>query len=300
MVAERRRLPLLGSADVTSHGSTVERTTVTAGGFELSALTAGAADAPLVVLLHGFPQSSRCWEHALHTLADAGYRVVAPDQRGYSPAANPHEIAAYRIDELVGDVIDIAGAWGRRRFHIVGHDWGGTVAWAVAAEHPNRVASLTAVSTPHTAALARALRRARQRARMAYIPVLQLPWIGEAAFERLGGALAVQALVAAGLPRDIARRDVAAMRAVGPRGPLNWYRALRLGGAPRAKSVQVPTLYVWSTCDVAFGREAAELTERHVNGPYHFVELRGASHWIPDLHWDDTADLVLEHLRATP
>lgn len=277
-----------------------ERTTVAAGGFEFRARIAGPHDGELVVLLHGFPQSSRCWTDALTTLAGAGYRVVAPDQRGYSPGATPAAVAAYRIPELAGDVVEIAQSLGARRFHVVGHDWGGTVAWNLASSHARHLLSLTAIATPHTAALARALHGARQRARMAYIPVLQMPLLAEAAFERAGGLVAQQLLVATGLPRALARRDVAAMRQVGARGPLNWYRALRRGALPRVKQVSVPTLYVWGTHDVAFGREAAELTERHVSGPYHFMELQGATHWIPDLHWDDIADVVLGHIRDAP
>ena len=280
-----------------THGA-AERTTVAAAGLEFRALVAGPPDGEVVVLLHGFPQSSLCWAAAVATLAGAGYRVIAPDQRGYSPGANPAAVAAYRIPELVGDVMEVARSQGTSRFHVVGHDWGGTVAWALAAAHPEHTVSVTALGTAHPAALARALHGARQRARMAYIPVLQLPLLAEAAFERAGGAVAEHLLVATGLPRGLARRDVAAIRAVGARGPLSWYRALRAGRVPRVGSVAIPTLYVWGTGDVAFGREAAELTERHVTGPYHFLELEGASHWMPDLHWDDISDIVIEHLSA--
>ena len=279
----------------------IERTTVPAAGFEFDALTAGPAGGPLVLLLHGFPQSSECWRAALASLGDAGFRAVAPDQRGYSPGASPRGVPAYRVGELTRDVVDIAAALGAERFHLIGHDWGGTVAWALAGDEPQRVLSLTAVSTPHTAALARALRGRRQRARMAYIPVLRLPHVPEALFQTAGGAVAEQALVATGLPRPLVRRDIASLRRAGPSGPLNWYRALGLEPRPHVNDVSAPTLFVWGTDDVAFGREAAERTADHVTGPYHFVELQGASHWIPDLHWDDIEDLVLAHLReASP
>ena len=279
----------------------IERTTVRAAGLEFDALTSGPASGPLVLLLHGFPQSSACWHDALTALGDAGFRAVAPDQRGYSPGANPTGVEAYRLGELTHDVVEIAAALGAERFHLIGHDWGGTVAWALAGDEPQRIITLTAVSTPHTAALARALRGARQRARMAYIPVLRLPHLPEAIFHTAGGAVAEQALVATGLPRRLVRRDLAALRRAGATGPLNWYRALGREGRPRLQDVSVPTLFVWGTGDVAFGREAAEGTEDHVTGPYHFVELQGASHWIPDLHWDDIEDLVLAHVHdASP
>lgn len=276
----------------------IEQTTVTAGGLGFRTLVSGPASGEPVILLHGFPQSSQCWTGALTTLEDAGYRAVAPDQRGYSPDACPQGVEAYRVSELMSDVTRIAGALGHSRFHLVGHDWGGTVAWALAAHQPQRVSSLTVLSTPHTAALARALHGARQRLRMAYFPVLQTPGVGEAAFYVLRGFFLEQALAATGLPRTLARRDIDAILEVGPAGPLNWYRALRLPSDQRTGTITVPTLFVWGDRDPAFGRDAAEATEEQVSAPYHVVELEGGTHWIPDLHWDDIADLVLDHLDA--
>ena len=281
----------------------IEETTIAAGGFRFRARAAGPSDGELVMLLHGFPQSSACWTQALETLGAAGYRAVAPDQRGYSPGARPEGVEGYRMSALVADVTRIAEALGHRQFHVIGHDWGATVAWSLAATRPERLASLTALSTPHTAALALALRGPVQRAKFAYMALLQTPWIGEASLTLRGGVLGrfvmEQALVASGLPRDLARRDLDALLAVGVTGPLNWYRALRLRGERvPVDEVTVPTLFVWGSRDVALGRQAAEATEEFVNGEYHFVDLEGATHWIPDLHWDDTADLVLEHLAG--
>src|ERR1700733_2346000 len=140
----------------------VRRTTIAARGMRFDALTAGPPDGELVLLLHGFPQTGSCWDDALNGLADAGYRAVAPTQRGYSPGAHPDEVQAYRVSELVDDVLAMAATLGRDRFHLVGHDWGGTVAWALAGDHPEAVASLTAVSTPHSAALRQALKGTQQ------------------------------------------------------------------------------------------------------------------------------------------
>ena len=281
----------------------IEETTVAAGGFRFRARAAGPPDGELVMLLHGFPQSSACWTEALETLASAGYRAVAPDQRGYSPGARPEGVEGYRMSALVADAVRIAEALGHRRFHVVGHDWGATVAWSLAATRPERLASLTALSTPHTAAIALALRGPVQRAKFAYMWLLQTPWIGEMSLT-LGGGTAgrfvmEQALVASGLPRDLARRDLDALLEVGVTGPLNWYRALRLRGERvPVDEVSVPTMFVWGSRDVAMSRQAAEATEEFVTGEYHFVDLEGANHWIPDLHWDDIADLVLEHIAG--
>lgn len=263
------------------------------------ALTAGPADGELVILLHGFPQTGTCWHDALNALADAGYRAVAPNQRGYSEGARPEGVEAYRLTELAADVLAVAAALGRDRFHLAGHDWGGSVAWAVAGDHPQAVASLTAVSTPHTAALRQALRGPQQRVRMAYIPVLRLPLIPESLIDAAGGIVAESLLTATGLSPAHAHRDVVALRKVGPTGPLNWYRAL---GTERGHSapVAVPVLHVWGDHDPVFTREATELTAQHCTGEYHLLELEGGSHWIPDEHWADVADLFLEHLAANP
>lgn len=276
----------------------IEESTVSAGGLRFRTLTSGPQTGPLVLLLHGFPQSSRCWTNALTTLGDAGFRAVAPDQRGYSPDACPEGVDSYRISAVMSDASRMATALGHRRFHVIGHDWGGTVAWSLGAHQPQRIISLTALSTPHPASLLRSARSLGQSARLAYVPVMQTPRIAETAFWLLRGRVAEQALVATGLPRELARRDIDHMLDVGPSGALNWYRALRLPSDQRTGSVSVPTLYVWGNRDPAVGRVAAEDTEHHVSAPYHFVELEGGTHWIPDLHWHDIDDLVLDHLAA--
>jgi pimeloyl-ACP methyl ester carboxylesterase len=261
------------------------------------ALTAGPTDGELVLLLHGFPQTGSCWHDALTTLGAAGYRAVAPSQRGYSAGAMPEGVDAYRVSELCDDVLAIASALGRDSFHLAGHDWGGTVAWALAGERPDAVASLTAVSTPHTAALRQAMHGARQRLQMAYIPVLRLPRIAESLFDAGGGIAAEGLLTATGLSKIHAHRDVAALRKVGSTGALNWYRAL--GTEPvHSEPVEVSVLHIWGDREPVFTREATELTAEHCTGDYHLLELEGGSHWIPDEHWDDVADLVLEHLAA--
>ena len=263
------------------------------------ALSAGPADGELVLLLHGFPQTGTCWHDALKSLADAGYRAVAPSQRGYSEGARPQGVEAYRVSELCADVIAIGAALGRDRFHVVGHDRGGTVAWALAGDHPQVVASLTAVSTPHSAALRQALRGRQQRVRMAYIPVLRLPLIPESLIDAAGGIVAESLLTATGLSPAHAHRDITALRAIGATGPLNWYRALGTE-RPHAAPVSPPVLHVWSDQDPVFTREATDLSGEHCTGEYHLLELEGGSHWIPDEHWADVADLFLEHLVANP
>lgn len=256
----------------------------------------GPLDGPAVVALHGFPQTSASWAAVTPRLTAAGYRVLVPDQRGYSPGARPPSAAAYTLDHLCADVLALADAAGLERFSLLGHDWGAAVGWGLAASRPERVQTLTAVSVPHPAALLRAL-RGSQAMRSWYIGLFQLPALPELLFRVRGGAAMRPLLRAADHPDpDAALRLLASPPTA--TGALNWYRALRRRGDLSVGPVAVPTLYVWSDRDTALGRRAAEGTASWVRGPYRFVVLEGASHWIPEQHPAALADLVLAHLAA--
>lgn len=262
----------------------------------------GAEDREVVLLLHGFPQTAASWEPVARRLADAGYRVLAPDQRGYSPGARPQGRRAYRVEELVDDVVALADAAGADTVHVVGHDWGAVVGWALAALHPERVRTLTAVSVPHPAAFVKAMATSRQAALSWYMYFFQLPFAAEQLLGRPGGLAA--AVRRAGQSPEQARRDEAALAAKGGlrsalTGAVNWYRAMPFWahkGLPL--TVGVPTLLVWSDGDVAISRAAVDGTPRWVTGPYRLEVLSGVSHWIPDEAPDRLADLVLEHVKA--
>ena len=134
----------------------------TADGHVFRARVAGPERGRVVILLHGFPQTSRCWDHQVTALANGGYRAVAFDQRGYSPGARPTDVAAYKPAALVRDTLQIADAVGADQFDLVGHDFGGMVAWMVAGHHPDRVRTLTVASTPHPAAFRTSYQRTRR------------------------------------------------------------------------------------------------------------------------------------------
>jgi len=274
----------------------ITSSTLTVRGLRFETLSAGPSQGELVLLLHGFPQSASCWRPALNGLAAAGYRAVAVTQRGYSPGAVPEDVEAYHMRELVSDVAAFADALQREPFHLVGHDWGGMVAWAAAARLPERVRTLTSVTTPHPAALSQALRSTEQRVRMSYVALLRAPYIPEALFNLASGELAVRALSATGLERSAARRDVDHLRTVGPTGAFSWYRATDRATFA-VDTVRVPTLHVWADGDPVFGRTVTEATAAFVDAPYHLLELQGASHWVPDQHWEDVADVFADHLR---
>ncbi|MFF4586055.1 alpha/beta fold hydrolase [Streptomyces sp. NPDC001388] len=266
-----------------------------AGVFDV--IAAGPPEGRPVLLLHGFPQTALAWQRQIEALAAQGYRVVAPDQRGYSPGVRPLRPGDYHISLLVDDVVAIGEALGWAAFDLVGHDWGGAVAWWTAHAHPGRVRTLTVVSTPHPGALATTLRTDRdQRERSHYM----IDWRETPATEERMLAHDAQELrdfFAGRVPRDHADAYVSHLSRPGAlTAALNWYRAGRPEGAIGV--VDVPTLYVWSTEDSAFGRAAAQETARWVNGPYRFETLQGVSHWIPEEAPETLSRLLLEHLRA--
>jgi len=271
------------------------------GSLRFDAIVEGPEDGPVVFLLHGWPQTTAAWDDVRVALADAGHRVVVPAQRGYSPGARPTSVGEYRLEHLVGDVVGMADVLEAERFDVVGHDWGGAVAWGLGASHPDRLRTLTSLATPHPAAMLAALPRSTQALRSAYIPLFQLPWLPERLLLAAGGAPLRTALIRSGLDERRARTYVDAMAEPGAlTAALSWYRAV--GTAPgqlRAiGTITVPTLFVWGSADPALGRRAAEGTARHVSGPYTFHPLEGASHWLPEGHADDVLPPLIAHLAT--
>ncbi|WP_028183308.1 alpha/beta fold hydrolase [Salinispora arenicola] len=267
--------------------------------FTFDVRVGGPPAGPPVLLLHGFPQHSGEWADVVPILHAAGLRTYALDQRGYSPGARPRPVGAYRLAELVGDAAAVLEALGIDAAHVVGHDWGAVVGWGLAAGHPSRVRTLTAVSVPHPAAMAHALTNdMSQRARSAYMGL----------FRRTGTAEAVLlALRATGLRRMLAGAGdadrvadyVEPMRAPGAlTAALNWYRAMSRRDLAAVGPVSVPTTYVWSDRDVAIGRTAADGCAAQVTGDYRFVELAGVSHWIPDRAPTPLADAIVTRVRS--
>ncbi len=253
----------------------------------------GPARGEPVVLLHGFPQDAGSWDEVSERLRGNGFRTLAPDQRGYSPGARPSGRRQYRLSQLVGDVLALLDDRGLASAHVVGHDWGGAVAWALAARYPARVRSLTVVSTPHPRAMAAALPGAQALASW-YIGAFQLPVVPEVVLSRTLPAL----LRRSGLPGPQVERYAARMAEPGALpAALGWYRGVPLSRVPVGE-VDVPTTYVWGAQDPTLRRRAAETTERFVRAPYRF-EVLDAGHWLPETRPDEVAAAVLDRVRST-
>jgi len=278
-----------GSVDVT-----FER-----GDLTFRATLGGSETGETAVLLHGFPGSRATWDEVSPLLHRSGVRTVALEQRGYGPTSRPLEVSAYRLPELGADVLALLDELGTGRCHLVGHDWGGNVAWYLAATTPHRLQSLTVLSTPHPRAMGRSMGCSLQGLRSLYAVAFQVPQLPEALLSAGGGRLLRSSLIMSGLDRELATRysgdlaDPAAMRAA-----LNWYRAaFRYPADTTAVGViDVPTTYVWSRGDVALGGVAARLTGDCVSGDYRFETLE-SSHWIPETRPSQTATLILERIR---
>jgi len=279
------------------------RQIATGPGLVFDVFIEGPAEGPLVLLLHGASESFHMWRAQLPALAAAGFRAVAPSQRGYSAGARPPtgDVAKYAIDLLMADAMAIAAACGNgeRRFHLVGHDWGGSIAWGIADKYPDRLASLAVLSRPHPTAFNRALALpdGEQAQRSRHHKAFLEPDAG-ALLLADGARVLRERWTRSGVPAAAIEAhlsvigDPAAME-----GMLAWYRARGALRAPLGP-IRVPTLYIWGEADDTVGREAAEGTRDFVTGGYRFATLPGVGHFVADQAPQRVNELLLAHLRA--
>jgi pimeloyl-ACP methyl ester carboxylesterase len=265
-------------------------------------------EGPLVVLLHGFPESSYAWSHQLPALAAAGFRAVAPDLRGYGLSGKPRGVAAYRIETLVADVADLVRQLGGGPAHIVGHDWGGMLAWYLPLFHPEACASVAILNAPHPVAYRRALRTdPGQRRRSRYVFFFQLPFLPERAIRR-GDFASVERMLRRDpvTPGAFTDEDIRLYKeALGQPGALtsaiNYYRAA-FRHPPRTQGRRwpqgLPALLVWGERDRYLGPRLADGVEEWVPG-IHVERLPGASHWVQNDAPDDVNRLLLGFFRSS-
>jgi pimeloyl-ACP methyl ester carboxylesterase len=267
----------------------IHHATIRTNGISLHVAAAGPLGGPLVILLHGFPDSWYGWRKQIAFLADRGFRVLAPDQRGYNTSDKPAGVAAYRIDELARDVVGLIDQTGRERAHVVGHDWGGGVAWRLGVRYPERLDRLVVMNCPHPSVMMKALRtNVRQLGKSWYMFYFQLPWLPEAGFsggkmaERTARAMARTANPGSFTEEDLVKYREAWAQPGAARGMLNWYRAIfRRGRRERAaaRKVRVPTLLVWGAHDAFLGRELAYASLACCED-VRLEVLEEATHWV--------------------
>jgi len=276
----------------------VRATRVQTNGVTLSVLEAGKEDGPLVVLLHGFPELSYGWRHQIGPLVDAGYRVVAPDQRGYATSDKPKGIRAYHGDELAKDIVGLIDHYGRERAHIVSHDWGAVVGWWLALNHSERVDRLVIMNVPHPIVMKKTLSSSfRQLKKSWYIFFFQLPFLPERALSGSKGGLLRKTSNEGSFTDDDLKVYTHAWRIPGAAtGMLNWYRAARLPARPKQKRVTNKTLMIWGKKDIALGEEMAPPSIALCDdGRLEFID--DATHWVAHDAAERVNKLVLDFLR---
>lgn len=273
-------------------------------GITLHVAEAGPEGGPLVILLHGFPEFWYGWRRQIPALAGMGYQVLAPDQRGYNLSDKPRDIASYELDRLAADITGLADGAGRRRFSIVGHDWGAVVGFWVASLHPDRVERLAALNAPHPAIWRRAMRDdPAQRRKSWYVHAFRIPWLPEFMLRRQNFEALAQAVRDTRRADANSERDLAVYRAAWSKpgaltAMVNWYRALHRIDLLTEPLPQIKprTLIIWGTDDKFVMKDLAEKSAALcMQGSVSYLDT--ATHWVQHDEPDRVNALLLEFLR---
>jgi len=276
-----------------------------ASGAHLHVVRSGPAAGPPVILLHGFPEFWYGWRHQIPFLARAGYRVWAPDQRGYNLSEKPQPVAAYNLDVLAADVVALIRATGRHRVHLVGHDWGAAVAWWVAIKYPDLLERLVILNVPHPIVMARHTRQsAEQIARSWYIFFFQIPRLPELLFRAGGYRFGLEMMKVSSRPDTFTGDDLQQYRRAWARpgaltAMINWYRATRQTSTARLPSLRVttPTLIIWGAHDVALSRPLAPKSLEMCDDG-RLIVVEEATHWVQHDEPARVNELIYSFLEA--
>ncbi len=290
-----------GEGDPAELRGLIEHRTAEVNGVRLHLVEAGQG--PLVILLHGFPEAWFSWRHQIPALAAAGYRVLAPDMRGYNLSDKPKGIDAYRIERLVEDVAGLIHWAGAEKATVIGHDWGGNVAWYFAMRRPELLDRLAILNVPHPARMAKALTRPAQLLRSSYMFFFQIPWLPERVFLARDAALFRQVLLQdpirkdAFAPEEIEQYVQAIQQPRALTSGMNYYRAAfrRPKEQVRLRPIAAPVLVIWGERDHYLGKELADPSRKLV--PNTRVErLPDASHWVQNDRPERVNQLLLAFL----
>ena len=252
-------------------------------------------DGEAVILLHGFPETSRMYYDLIPVLVSEGFKVVAPDQRGYSPGARPSKISDYSIDKLSQDVLNIADAFQFEKFHLIGHDWGSAVGWVTVAFHSERVISWTALSVPHLDAFFKAMNNnPEQQRKSQYIKFFKKPILPEFYFSIFGYKYL----------RDIWRKSskeeiekyLEVFKQKGAlKSSLNWYRANMKNDDKSIGDIAAPTLIIYGLKDMAIGEKSVDESEKYLKGDYKIEKLE-SGHWLIQESFEAVSKSIINHL----
>lgn len=272
---------------------------VLVNGIRLRVVEAGPADGPVIVLLHGFPEFSYSWRHQIPFLAEAGFRVIAPDLRGYNLSDKPPRVRDYRIEKLVLDITLLIGQTSAGRATLVGHDWGGIIAWFTAMWHPECLERLVILNAPHPAAYIRELGRSSQLLRSWYALFFQVPWIPERVISWSDFAMA-RKLFRGGPARNSNEREADVRRYIESlaqpgalTAAINYYRAALRYDSRRVSSIQTSTLLIWGHRDAYLVPELASDLEQWVK-ELRVEHLPDATHWVQNDEPEKVNGLIKE------
>jgi len=275
---------------------------------KLHMVMAGPKDGQPVLLLHGFPEFWYGWRQQIPALAEAGYRVIVPDQRGYNLSDKPKGVKAYTLDELVADILGLIDALGYEKVNLIGHDWGAMVAWSFASWHPERLHKLGILNVPHPAVMLNFLRRGdpEQLRRSWYIFAFQIPWLPEYFLRRNDWRNAVRVLRGSGKIHTFGNEDIVEYKKAWAQpgamtAMLNWYRAVFRHRPQRTEGmrVQVPTLIIWGINDVALSHRMARLSLDYCEDGK-LVIFEEATHWVQHDEAGAVNQLLIEILSFGP
>ncbi|WP_339103717.1 alpha/beta hydrolase [Haloterrigena salinisoli] len=277
-----------------------ESTVREVNGIRLHVVAAGDEDDPLVVLLHGFPEFWYGWRHQLEPLVEAGYRVLVPDQRGYNLSEKPGALRAYRTSECSRDIADLIATEGRDSARVVGHDWGGLVAWDLALRRPAAVDRLAIINAPHPTVYRQHLQSDPEQLRRSwYAAAIQLPWLPEFACRTADFRLLERALRETAAPGTFTDAELDRYRRAWGRpdaltGMLDWYRAsARAPSPPPRERVDAPTTIVWGENDVALTSSLAVDSDQRCDRS-RLELLPETSHWVQHERPARLTELLLE------
>lgn len=277
---------------------------VETNGIRLHVAQDGSPDAPLVILLHGFPEFSYGWRKQIPHLVDAGYRVWAPDQRGYNLSDKPDGLAAYSLDELAADIIGLIDAAGEKKAFLVGHDWGSAVAWRVAAKYPDRLEKLVIMNVPHGKVMKKYLwGNFAQLRKSWYMFFFQIPWLPEFLAKRQNWKMSTESLTRSSRTGTFSEHDLVQYQQAWSqpkayRSMLNWYRSmlqkpLKSSGSAR---ITVPTLLIWGEQDKFLGKEMAQ-PSIDLCDDGRLVFIKEASHWVQHEEAEQVNELLESFLK---
>ena len=282
-----------------------ESVAVDTNGISLHTRQAGPEDGPLVVLLHGFPEFWYGWHRQIKPLADAGYRVIVPDQRGYNRSDKPDGVDSYRIETLAADVVGLLDVADRKTAAVAGHDWGAAVAWWLALSYPERIESLTAVNVPHPTVMETTLRNSLSQLRKSwYMFAFQLPALPEAISTANNCRVLRRGLTNSSRPGTFSATDLERYRAAWTQpdaltAMINWYRAMgRYRPQPPRQQVSVPTLVMWGQQDEFLASTMAEESLDYCDDA-ELVSFPSATHWVLHERPKRTAEKLLTHINVS-